>query len=270
MDKALARARGESNFWKIQHYLPAETRGYVPAFLGAMYVMMHHQDFQLKAIRPQYVEYPTDTVMIYKSIGLSHIAKQLSMEAEELTFFNPALRKKIVPVTATGYALKLPIVKVAQFEALKDSIFKSMPDPEKELLAQSQITAKYRKASPSGSKRKLYYKVKSGDNLGYIAEWYDCTAQQIRNWNGMYGSTIRMGKKLLIYVPKDLYHNYLDINSMAFREKQEWKASGGFTATTKRDAECNCIYYKVRYGDTLWDISQKYRVSIKDIKIIVV
>ncbi len=268
VNKAIARARGERNFWKIQHFLPAETRGYVPAFMGAMYVMMHHEDFQLKAIKPQYVEYPTDTVMIYKAIGLKHIAEQLSMEEEEITFFNPALKKKMVPVSSNGYAMKLPVTKVAQFESLKDSIFRSMPDMEKELLAQSEITASYSKLAPAdGSRSKLYYTVKSGDNLGYISEWYDCTVQQIKNWNGMYNSTIRAGQKLSIYVPKHKYDNYMDVNSMSFREKQEWKASGGSTAVNvKLDESCNCIYYKVRTGDTLWDISKKYRVEVEDLK----
>lgn len=267
VNKAIARARGERNFWKIQHYLPAETRGYVPAFLGAMYVMMHYKDFQLKAIKPPYADYPTDTVMIYRTIGLSHLAQQLSMEPEELAYLNPSLKKKMVPVSAGGYPLKLPVTKVGQFETLKDSFFKNMPDPEKELLEQSQITAEYSKLTPAGgSKAKLHYTVKSGDNLGYIAEWFDCTPQQIRNWNGMYGSTIRAGQKLTIYVPKDLYNNYLDVNSMSFREKQEWKAAGGAASFVRRDDSCNCIYYKVRSGDTLWDISQRYRVSVEEIK----
>jgi len=266
VNKAIARARGERNFWKIQHFLPAETRGYVPAFLAAMYVFMHYQDYQLKAIKPQYVEYPTDTVMIYRSISLNHIARQLTMEPEELAFFNPSLKKKMVPVMPAGYALKLPVTKVAQFVAMKDSIFSNMPDPEKELLEQSQITASYGKITPDGSKARLYYTVKSGDNLGYIADWYDCTVQQIKNWNGMYGNTIRAGQKLVIYVPKNLHGNYLDVNSMSFREKEEWKASGGTANVIKQDDSCNCVYYKVRSGDTLWDISKKYRVSVEDIK----
>ncbi|HXH19974.1 MAG TPA: transglycosylase SLT domain-containing protein [Chitinophagales bacterium] len=266
VNKAIARARGERNFWKIQHYLPAETRGYVPAFLAAMYVFMHYKDFQLNPVKPQFSSYPADTVMLYRAIGLSHIAQQLNIPNEELLFLNPALKKRMVPVSSNGYALKLPVNKVAQFVALKDSIFRNMPNPELELLEQSKITAQYEKITPSGSKVKLYYTVKTGDNLGYIADWYDCTPQQIRNWNGMYGSTIRTGQKLVIYVPKDLHASYLDVNSMSFREKQEWKAAGGASAITKRDDSCNCIYYKVRTGDTLWEISQKYRVSVDDIK----
>ena len=266
VNKAIARARGERNFWKIQQYLPAETRGYVPAFLAAMYVFTHHQDYQLKAIKPQYADYPTDTVMIYKSIGLSHIAQHIGMNPEELVFFNPSLKKRMVPVSANGYALKLPVNKVAQFVSLKDSIFKNTPDPEQELLEQSKITAQYDKLnSAGGSKTKLYYTVKSGDNLGYISEWYDCSVQQIRNWNGMYGNSIRVGQKLSIYVPKNSYQNYLDVNTMSFREKQEWKASGG-SAQPAGNNDCNCVYYKVRAGDTLWDISQRYRVTVDEIK----
>lgn len=265
VNKAIARAGGEKNFWKMQHFLPAETRGYVPAFLGAMYVFMHYKEFELKPVMPKYICHPTDTVMVYKKVGLTHVAGNIGMDVTELEFLNPSLKKNIVPVTSAGYALKLPISRIATYVAMEDSIFKNMPDPEKELLARSEVTAQVNNVSSSAGKSKLYYTVKSGDNLGIISEWYDCTVQQIRNWNGMYGNTIRVGQKLSIYVPKEKYDHYYDINSMSFKEKQEWNASGG-AAKVKVDDSCNCVYYKVRSGDTLWDISQKYRVNIDDIK----
>ena len=265
VNKAIARAGGEKNFWKMQHFLPAETRGYVPAFLGAMYVFMHYKEFELKPVMPKYICHPTDTVMVYKKVGLTHIAGNIGMDVTELEFLNPSLKKNIVPVTSSGYALKLPISRIATYVAMEDSIFKNMPDPEKELLARSEVTAQLNNVSSGAGKSKLYYTVKSGDNLGLISEWYDCTVQQIRNWNGMYGNTIRVGQKLSIYVPKEKYDHYYDLNSMSHKEKQEWNASGG-TAKVKVDDSCNCVYYKVRTGDTLWDISQKYRVNVDDIK----
>ncbi len=267
VNKAIVRAGGERNFWKMQHFLPAETRGYVPAFLGAMYVFMHHEDFKLRARKPLFAVHQTDTVVVRKSIGLSYIAENLKMEAEELALLNPSLKKKVVPVTSEGYAMTLPVGKIGLFEAIRDSLFQNMPDPEKELLAQSEISAKYGSFAPSGNKAKLYYTVKSGDNLGYISEWFDCSVQQIKNWNGLYGNSIRTGQKLSIYVAKESVHGYSDLNHMSFKEKQQWKASGGIAnAATKIDEECNCVYYKVRTGDTLWDISKKYRVNVEDIK----
>ncbi len=270
VNKAIARAGGEKNFWRMQHFLPAETRGYVPAFLGAMYVFMHHEDFQMKAVKPLYVDHPVDTVIVHKHIGLSYIAEKLGMETEEIYFFNPSLKKRIVPASATGFPIRLPVSKVGKFEAIKDSIYSNMPDPEKQLLEQSEISAKYAAISaPSGaggSGSKLTYTVKSGDNLGFISDWYDCTVQQIKNWNGLYGNTIKVGQKIIVYVPKHKFDHYADVNRMSLKEKQEWKASGGKSATVKHDDSCNCVYYTVRSGDTLWDISQKYRVNIDAIK----
>lgn len=265
VNKAIARAGGEKNFWKMQHYLPAETRGYVPAFLGAMYVFMHYKDFELKPVMPKYICHPTDTVMVFQKVGLTHVATHIGMDVTELEFLNPSLKKNIVPVTVQGYALKLPISKVSTYVAMEDSIFRNMPDPEQELLARSEVTAQISNASSATGKSKMYYTVKSGDNLGLIAEWYDCTAQQIRNWNGIHGNTIRIGQKLSIYVPKEKRDRYYDINSMSHKEKQDWNAGDG-VSNVKPDDSCNCIYYKVRSGDTLWDISQKYRVNIEDIK----
>ncbi|GIV34902.1 MAG: hypothetical protein KatS3mg031_2437 [Chitinophagales bacterium] len=266
VNKAIARAGGERNFWKIQHLLPAETKGYVPAFLGAMYVFMHYQDYKLRARRPAFALYPTDTVVVHKGIALSHIAENLNVDADELAWLNPALKKKFVPVTAEGYPLILPLNKIGRFEAIKDSLFQNLPDPETELLSRSEISARF-DYTPSEDKVKIYYTVKSGDNLGYIAEWFDCSVQQLKSWNGLYSNYIRAGQKLAVYVDRNMKDNYAELNHMTLKEKQNLEASGGVTKMPMRsDDECNCIYYKVRPGDTLWDISQKYRVSVEEIK----
>lgn len=269
LNKAIARSGGKRTYWEIFNYLPRETRGYVPAFMGAMYVMIHHEDFGIPMINPKFSFNATDTVVVNKQVSLAQISEQLAIDKNELIFLNPALKKKIIPVSKTGYALKLPIQKVAVFEANRDSLFKHAANAEDDLIAQSQIASWQSPSATSYNHKnmsKMTYKVKTGDNLGYIAEWYDCRAQEIRNWNGIYGSTIRVGQRLVIYVPKDKEHLYANIDDLSFHQKQKKEGVTTSSETTARDDNCNCVYYKVRPGDTLWDISKKYRVSIDEIK----
>lgn len=92
-------------------------------------------------------------------------------------------------------------------------------------------------SNSSGSGNKTYYTVKNGDTLGEIAESYGVTAQQIRNWNGISGSRIKVGQRLKIYPKK--------------------------TTTIARNS---VTYHTIKSGDTLWDISRKYGVSVSKIK----
>jgi membrane-bound lytic murein transglycosylase D len=122
---------------------------------------------------------------------------------------------------------------------------------------------------------KLYYTVKSGDNLGYISEWYHVRISDLRYWNNIRNNIIRSGQRLVIYVPKNKASRYGKMNSMTFAEKQ--KTIGKDVTSTAQTAPVtristnldfdNYVYYTVRAGDTLWDIAKKYPgISDEDIK----
>ena len=274
LNKAIARSGGKRNIWQIMPYLPKETRGYVPAFIGALYVMNYYEDYGYTPINPKFNAVITDSIVIKRHISLSHLSKELGLSYNELVFLNPALKKKIVPASKHGYTLFIPLNKIALYETNKDSIFARLPNKKEAMLTNSAIPSSATSTALSfdyKNKKKLFYAVKSGDNLGYIAEWYDCSAQDLRNWNGMYGNTIKVGKKLAVYVPTNQYGKYLNVNNLSFDQKQSKeknysKSISTKTPPTQYDENCDCIYHEVKNGDTLWDISRKYRVSIESIK----
>ena len=122
---------------------------------------------------------------------------------------------------------------------------------------------------------KLHYTVKSGDNLGYISEWYHVRISDLRYWNNIRNNIVRSGQRLVVYVPRNKAEKYSGINTMSFAEKQKMigkdvtngtQTSSGVTASTSLDFN-DFIYYTVREGDTLWDIAKKYPgISDEDIK----
>ncbi len=111
--------------------------------------------------------------------------------------------------------------------------------------------------------KKVTYTKKSGDNLGFIASWFHIRVSNLKYWNNIYGNTIRSGKKLIIYVPKDKIAYYSRVDQMSYAEKQR---SVGKEVTqaeapdmTVREADNqDYVLYQVRSGDTLWDIANKY------------
>ena len=118
----------------------------------------------------------------------------------------------------------------------------------------------------------MIYTVKSGDNLGYIAEWYKVRLSDLRYWNNVHRNLIRGGQKLVIYKPKGSAKTYANINSMSFAEKQRFTGrnrkpvtlSSSTPVTSYSDSEYE--YYTVRRGDNLYDIARRYPgISNKDI-----
>ena len=133
--------------------------------------------------------------------------------------------------------------------------------------------SKYDKIKPANSS-KIYYTVKSGDNIGYISGWYDVNISDIKHWNNIKGNRIKEGQKLLIYVPKNKAPVYEKVNSMTFYEKQKsnWKkelSANAGNSSNVQETEGEYIIYTVKSGDTLWDIARQYPgISDHDIKVL--
>jgi len=121
VNKALHRNGGTGDFWEIYNYLPRETRGYVPAFIAANYVMTYYKQHN---ISPSLARKPliTDTVSVNRRIHFSQIAQVLNMPVEEIRVFNPQFRQDVIPGDNHPYMLVLPSQQVYSFIMSEDSI----------------------------------------------------------------------------------------------------------------------------------------------------
>nr|WP_308535958.1 lytic transglycosylase domain-containing protein [uncultured Prevotella sp.] len=113
---AIEKAGGVCDFWKIYDYLPKETRGYVPAFIAANYVMTHFGDYNLQ---PQPIGLPEmpGKVMITQDVSFAKLASVLNMSVEDLKILNPQYKQGIVKTMNGNATLVLPPEKVARFNA---------------------------------------------------------------------------------------------------------------------------------------------------------
>lgn len=264
VNKAIRRSGGHKNFWSIRKYLPRETRGYVPAFLGAMYVFEYYEKLGLKPLHPGFDYFSTDTLLIKNNLDLAVVADSIGMDLDALKKLNPGLKKAYLPENTEAYPITLPINRIGIFEAKKDSIFSVCNRAKINVTESVALLEKSEYPYKDENLARLVYRVKSGDNLGYIAEWYDCNAQEIRNWNNIYGNTIKIGQRLDIFVPKNQLGKYADIDALSFSDKQKGITKKTYTEI---DENCDCVYHEVKQGDTLWDISRLYpNVSIQKLK----
>jgi membrane-bound lytic murein transglycosylase D len=128
--------------------------------------------------------------------------------------------------------------------------------------------------APKGRTR-LTYRVKQGDTIGHIAEWYGVRASDIRNWNDIaYGSYIRSGQSLAIYVPDSKAADLKRIDAMSFAEKQARlkgtaaqpdPGTKNGKSTSKMFSQ-EWIQHRIEAGQTLETIAKMYEVSVSDLK----
>ena len=122
INKAIHRAGGVKDYWHIYPYLPRETRGYVPAFIAANYIMTYYSDHNICALRTQ-LPTQTDTVVVNRNVHLSQIAEVLGIDINVLRTLNPEYRRDIVPGTTKPSAIKMAMADVTRFIDSQDSIY---------------------------------------------------------------------------------------------------------------------------------------------------
>lgn len=205
VNKAIRRAGGKRSYWEIYYYLPRETRGYVPAFIAANYAMRFADQH---GIRPRNMEMPktTDTVVVQGKMHLEQVARVLGLPLQQLRDLNPQYKHDMLTMDS-GNPLRLPAERVGEFidrqdeiRTFKDSIYLN-PKRIQEIAKISGDPFYIPRIAGKGNVVK--YRVRQGDVLGSIASRYHVTVQQLRAWNGISGSKIRIGQTLLIYTGKN-------------------------------------------------------------------
>lgn len=191
VQKAVRRA-GSRKFWDIYDYLPRETRGYVPAFVGAMYAFTYHREY---GIEPAEVGMPAvcDTFEIRRNLHFLQINETVGVPMEVIKSLNPQYTHDIVPGSEGCCILRLPYSWSSAFMSVPADTLYNHKSGE---LMSPQVL---KNISESGMERRIAYRVKSGDILGRIAINNGVTVAQIKKWNHLRSDTIRPGQILYIY-----------------------------------------------------------------------
>lgn len=259
VSKAIRRAGGSREFWSIYDYLPRETRGYVPAFVAAMYAMTYHREY---GIVPMDVGMPaqTDTIEIRRNLHFNQINAVVGVPIEDLRNLNPQYTHDIIPGDSRPYILNLPFNWTASFlEVNRDSLYNYKADSlmsEKVLKDVKNVTTEER----------VSYRVKSGDYLGRIATRYGVTITQLKNWNHLRSNNLRVGQVLYIYRgggPKNTSTTTTK-NTTATTSKTASSNSKPSTTTNSNGQKV----YTVKSGDSLYSIAKNYPgVSAENIRV---
>jgi len=122
INKAIRRSGGETDYWSIYNYLPKETRGYVPAFIAANYVMTYYCDHNICPMETNIPE-STDTIQVNKNLHFQQIADLCNVPMDQIRSLNPQYKKEIIPGESKSYTLRLPQNAVSSFIDRQDTIY---------------------------------------------------------------------------------------------------------------------------------------------------
>lgn len=204
VNKAIKRAGGNADYWAIYNYLPKETRGYVPIFIAANYIMNYYCEHNICPMETS-IPASTDTIMVDKRIHFKQIAELCDVSLEEIEGLNPQYKKQVIPGDAKESTLRLPTHSISRFIEQQDTIHLHRQD---ELFKNRKYIEI--KESDTGTKRKgksskrstrgtnTTYKVKKGDSLSKIASKHGVKVSDIKAWNNLKNNNITAGKSLII------------------------------------------------------------------------
>ena len=181
--KAIKRAGGVKDYWTIYPYLPAETRGYVPAFIAANYIMNYYCDHNICPVNTK-LPMSTDTIQVSRDVRMERIAELCNISGEELRALNPQYRTTLIPGDAHPCTLRMPSAAINAFIEAGDSIYV----PVTEILSAPEIpfAEPMKNTRTSKSKGKgTYVKVRNGDTLGSIAQRNHTTVAKLQKLNNI-------------------------------------------------------------------------------------
>lgn len=190
VNKAIRRSGGKKNFWEIRYFLPRETRNYVPAFMAVLYLMEYHAEHNIFPAELFTPYAALDTVEVNTVLRFDQIAAHLNMDVESLSQLNPMFRLDIIPGPPEKWPLVLPQNLIPSFLAYQKDMILHEPERTPKIVFVPEP---------------VIYRVKSGDVLGGIASSYGVSVKQLKEWNGLKGTMIRVGQKLKIHAnPRSL------------------------------------------------------------------
>jgi membrane-bound lytic murein transglycosylase D len=215
-----------TDYWHLN--LPRETQDYVPKLLALIDILRNHEKYgiELPFIANEQVLTYVDTD---SQLDLAYAAELAELTVAEIQLINPAFNH-----------------------------WATSPDGPHKLLVPTQVAQQFNEKLAKTDKNKRIswtrYKVKSGDSLSVIAQKNNTTTNVLKQINEIDGSFIKIGQALLIPVASKSQQEYLYSQPQRF-ERQHAGIGNGKIKTTHTIVE----------GDTLWDISRRYKVGSKDI-----
>lgn len=244
VNKAIARSGGAKDYWAIYYNLPKETRGYVPAFIAANYIMNYNDEHFICPKESSDEFMSLDTIHVANEIHFNQISEVLNIPIEDIRRYNPQFKRDIIPGNHKPYTLVLPATHMYAYISKSDEILNHNKDHY--LTNRMQTLTNLNDGTvTSGNFVNTYYKIKKGDTLGSIARRNSITVASLQRMNGMKSTKLSVGGSLIVR------------QTVKPVEVREELASSGDLKNT---------YYRVKRGDTLGALAGRHKTTVAQLK----
>ncbi|TLX75281.1 LysM peptidoglycan-binding domain-containing protein [Labilibacter sediminis] len=183
--KAIERSGGITDYWQLRPYLPEQVKGYVPAFIAANYSLSYFSNYDIQETPAKFRFNDVDTVFIQQSVSLKKISSIVGISMDDLTFLNPVFTKETIPVNDDPVRLFIP-----------EKFSTNFVQNEHKLYNKTVTTVDKTK---NLNRSKIYHTVSKGEYFHKIAIKYNCTLEEIIEWNNLTSTDIHPGQQLIIW-----------------------------------------------------------------------
>jgi membrane-bound lytic murein transglycosylase D len=236
--RALESTGGNKDFWTIKDNLSAQAQNYLPFFIAVNYVMNYyplHQEIKIIESPPIVV----DSIYAKKYISLSDIQRRLNLSDGVLQSLNPVYKIGLVNGTiALPKRIIIPKISAQDY----NNLFVLIEEEPEDLSLKEFVKSSPAKLVLQQGKA-ITHTVAQGQNLTQIANIYAVSVDDVGNWNNLTDYNLNIGQQLTIY-------------------KKDVKIPSKIASSKP-----NYITYKVKKGDTLSEIAERYEhATVQSIK----
>lgn len=198
VSRAIKRSRSR-NFWKLQRYLPKETRNYVPAFIAATYMMQFYDHHQLNPSYPSLDLQLTEAMPVKEYLSFFRVAQVTDIPLEIIELLNPSYPRGFIPASDKGNFIVLP---KRVMPALKDYLVYQESNHPIAMAALEGAPISWDDARNLNQDQyylRSIYVVNEGDKLEDLARLFQVTVLNLMAWNHLARPEILPGQELTVF-----------------------------------------------------------------------
>ncbi len=240
--KRAIRKCGKSDFWGIYNCLPKQTRAYVPQFIAMDYMMNYHWDYAIHAEK-WVKKIPFDTIHVKGYLNLNRLKQFASIPVDTFLLINPHLIGTNIPNDNKTVVVHIPSSRFAYFSSNRQAILDSAA-----FVSQKQSDSLAALFVDKLVQRR--YKVKRGQSLYDVARILQVSVLELKHLNRLKTNRIKRGKQLVYFAR---------VREKVMQAAVDSSADVEEPVVFKKAKKAKIRFHKVRSGDTLSDIAERYQ-----------